>query len=129
MHDGTLKGILWHQGEQDSILESDANSYHSRLVKMIADIRDDLAAPDLPFVVGQIGEFLYSRKQQTPFAKTVNEALLKIPQDVPNTACVLSTGLGHTGDEVHFDTKSQRELGRRYATEMHKLAEKTLIAK
>ncbi len=122
MRDGTLKGILWHQGEQDSILESDANSYHDRLVKMIADIRTDLGQPNLPFVVGQIGEFLYTRKkQQTPFAKTVNDALARIPEEVPFTACVHSTGLTHNGDEVHFNGKSQRELGKRYAMEMLKL--------
>ena len=122
MRDGTLKGIVWHQGEQDSILETDANSYHDRLVKMIADIRSDLGEPNLPFVVGQIGEFLYTRKkQQTPFAKTVNDALARIPQEVPFTACVRSTGLMHNGDEVHFDGKSQRELGKRYAIEMLKL--------
>jgi Carbohydrate esterase, sialic acid-specific acetylesterase/Neutral/alkaline non-lysosomal ceramidase, N-terminal len=122
MCDGTLKGIVWHQGEQDSILEVDANSYHERLIKMIGDIRSDLGEPNLPFVVGQIGEFLYTRKkQQTPFAKTVNDALARIPQDVPSTACVHSTGLTHVGDEVHFDGKSQRELGKRYAIEMLKL--------
>jgi hypothetical protein len=122
MRDGTLKGIVWHQGEQDSILETDANSYHERLVKMIDDIRSDLGEPNLPFVVGQIGEFLYTRKkQQTPFAKTVNDALTRVPQDVPSTACVRSTGLTHNGDEVHFDGRSQRELGKRYAIEMLKL--------
>jgi hypothetical protein len=45
----------------------------------------------------------------------------RVRQDVPFTACVRSTGLMHNGDEVHFDGKSQRELGKRYATEMLKL--------
>ena len=122
MRDGVLKGILWHQGEQDSILETDAASYHDRLMKMIADIRADLDQPNLPFVVGQIGEFLYTRKkQQTPFAQIVNRALQEIPHEVSFTACVESKGLTHVGDEVHFDAKSERELGRRFATKMMKL--------
>jgi hypothetical protein len=120
--DGTLKGILWHQGEQDSILKTDANSYRGRLIKMIGDIRSDLGEPNLPFVVGQIGEFLYTRKkQQTPFAKTVNDALNSVPRETQYTACVPSAGLTHNGDEVHLDAKSQRELGKRYAKEMLKL--------
>ncbi len=123
IREGRLKGIVWHQGEQDSILQTDADSYHDRVIKMINDIRSDLGEPNLPFVVGQIGEFLYTRKnQQTPFAKTVNDALARVPQEVPLTACVRSTGLNHDGDEVHFDAKSQRELGKRFAAEMLKLA-------
>lgn len=122
MRDGTLAGILWHQGEQDSMTETNSNTYHHRLAKMIGDIRTDLAKPELPFVVGQIGEFLYNRRvQQTPFARLVNNALARIPAQVPHTACVPSTGLTHVGDEVHFDGRSQRELGRRYAEEMLRL--------
>lgn len=122
MAEGTLKGILWHQGEQDSILETNAQSYYDRISRMIPNFREDLGQPDLPFVVGQIGEFLYTRKkQQTPFAKMVNDALLKVPDNVPRTACVRAAGLTHKGDEVHFDAKSQRELGKRYAAEMKKL--------
>jgi hypothetical protein len=120
--DGTLDGVLWHQGEQDSMYETNAVTYGPRLIKMIADFRSDLGQPTLPFVAGQIGEFLYTRKkQQTPFAKGVNNALAKIPSEVPHTACVSSLGLGHRGDEVHFDGRSQRELGKRYAAAMHQL--------
>jgi len=121
--DGTLAGILWHQGEQDSMTATNSNTYYERLVKMIENIRADLGQPQLPFVVGQIGEFLYTRrKQQTPYAKTVNDALARIPMHVPRTACVSSAGLTHVGDEVHFDGKSQRELGKRFAAELQKLA-------
>ena len=122
MRDGVLAGILWHQGEQDSMYETNAVTYGLRLVKMIADFRADLGQPMLPFVVGQIGEFLYTRKQQqTPFAKVVNDALGKIPAEVPHTACVSATGLGHRGDEVHFDGRSQRELGKRFAAAMRQV--------
>ncbi len=126
MKDGTLKGILWHQGENDSIKLETAETYEERLVKMIEDFRKDLGQPAIPFVAGQIGEFLYTRKDPTatPHARMINDALAKIPGRVLNTACWKATGLTHHGDEVHFDTKSQREMGRRYAEEMIKLQKK-----
>ncbi|MBA4147328.1 MAG: sialate O-acetylesterase [Verrucomicrobia bacterium] len=127
MNDGTLKGILWHQGENDSIELATAETYEDRLAQMIEDIREDLGQPKLPFVVGQIGEFLYTRKDptKTPHARRINDALANIPNRVPNTACWKATGLTHKGDEVHFDTKSEREMGRRFAEEMLKLQKKS----
>ena len=126
LRDGTLKGILWHQGENDSTHLETAQTYEDRLIKMIGDLREDLGAPEVPFVVAQIGEFLYSRKDpsKTPHARMINAALANIPKRVSNTACVKSTGLTHKGDEVHFDTKSEREMGRRFAAEMLKLQKK-----
>lgn len=123
MKDGTLKGVLWHQGENDSIRLETAETYEDRMVKMIGNLRGDLGEPNLPVVVGQIGEFLYTRKDpsKSPYAKMINDALANIPNRVPHTACWKATGLTHKGDEVHFDTNSEREMGRRYAVEMTKL--------
>lgn len=121
--DGTLKGVLWHQGENDSIQEDTSTTYGERLGKMIADLRRDLGAPRLPFVAGEIGHFLYTRSDptKTPFAREINGALSVLPRKVRATACVSAAGLIHKGDEVHFDAASQRELGRRYAAEMIRL--------
>ena len=122
MQDGTLKGILWHQGESDSGTAANANTYGDRLAGMIRDIRADLGAPDLPVVVGQIGEFLYDRgPDHSPYARVVNAALAALPNNVPATACVPAKGLNHKGDQLHFDAASQREFGRRYAAEMLRL--------
>ena len=122
MREGTLKGILWHQGESDSGTATNANSYSERLSRMIQDIRADLGSPNLPFVVGQIGEFLYDRgPEHSPYARVVNAALAMLPEKVPATACAFSKGLKDKGDQLHFDAASQRELGRRYAAEMLRL--------
>jgi len=122
MQDGTLKGIVWHQGESDSGTAKNAYSYGDRLARMIGDIRADLDAPGLPVVVGQIGEFLYDRgPDHSPYARVVNEALAALPTKVPATACARSKGLNHKGDQLHFDAASQREFGRRYAAEMLRL--------
>ena len=119
---GTISGILWHQGEGDASSKKNADSYGERLAKMIVDIRADLNAPNLPFVVGQIGEFNYQREgNPLPFAREINETLVKISQTVPQTGCALSKGLTHKGDQLHFNSEAERELGRRYAREMMKL--------
>jgi len=119
MREGMLKGIIWHQGESDSDAATDANTYGDRLGKMIQDIRADLGAPDLPFVVGQIGEFLYDRSpDHVAYPRVVNAALAALPERVPATGCAPSKDLKDKGDVLHFDAASQRELGRRYAAEM-----------
>jgi hypothetical protein len=122
MRDGTLKGILWHQGESDSGAATNALSYSDRLAQMVQDVRADLAAPNLPFVAGQIGEFLYDRgPDHSPYARVVNEAIAKLPEKIPAAGYVPSKGLTHKGDVLHFDAASQRELGRRYAAVMLRL--------
>ena len=122
MVDGTLAGILWHQGEADSKVESDATTYGDRLAKMIHDLREDLNATNVPFVVGEIGQFNDQRTTKfTPYFHVVNDSLMKIPTHVPLTGCAESKGLTDKGDHVHFDSPSQRELGKRYAEIMLKL--------
>jgi hypothetical protein len=122
MKDGTLKGVLWHQGESDSGTKTNADSYGERLTQMIRDLRADLQSPDLPVVAGELGEFLYDRgPDKSPYARVINEALAHLPEKVSHTACALSKGLTHKGDVLHFDSASQREFGKRYAAEMLKL--------
>jgi hypothetical protein len=119
---GTIAGILWHQGESDSGAKTNADTYEERLTKMVGDIRADLKSPRLPFVVGRIGEFLYDRDgNPLPFAREVNETLAELPKKMIFTGCALSKGLLDKGDLLHFSSEAQRELGKRYATEMLKV--------
>jgi hypothetical protein len=113
---GRLRGILWHQGEGDGQQETDALTYGARWTKMIADLRADLGVPDLPVVVGELCRSVYSRPDgKTKYALEVNEQLATLPLSVADCAFVSSYGLKDRGDHVHFDSASQRELGRRYA--------------
>ncbi|WP_437192635.1 sialate O-acetylesterase [Planctomicrobium sp. SH527] len=122
MKSGTLKGILWHQGESDAGSKMLADSYGKRMSKMIGDLRSDLDSPSVPFIVGGLGEFLSVGTAEKPsYWKVVNAQLESIHELVPNSAFVNSTGLGHKGDSVHFDTEALREFGRRYAAALLKL--------
>lgn len=120
LKDGTLKGILWHQGEADSGNEEKSRSYADRLVKMVGDLRADLGGGDVPFVAGELGTFLaLENKEKKPsYWPEVNRQLGTVPARLPRAAVVKSEGLKHKGDEVHFDTPSLREFGHRYAEAM-----------
>jgi hypothetical protein len=105
---GRLAGILWHQGESDG---SSTNSYMGKLTNLIANLRFDLDAPDLPFIAGLV-EMDEANYPGTP--RAINEIIIQLPSVVSNTAVASSVGLG-TIDGTHFDSAGQRELGRRYA--------------
>jgi hypothetical protein len=123
MKDGTLKGILWHQGEGDSGAEETARSYAARLAQMVRDLRADLGAGEVPFVAGKLGLFLkpLGKDGKPSFWLVVNEQIAGLPGLAPNCAVVGSEGLQHKGDDVHFDTASLREFGLRYAKAMQAL--------
>jgi hypothetical protein len=120
MKDGTLKGILWHQGETDAGNAELTRTYATRLTKMIADLREDLGAPDVPFVAGETCHAMYGHGTY-PHGEQINAALRAMPETVPHSACVAAQGLTHKGDAIHFDTPALREFGRRYAREMSRL--------
>lgn len=100
---GTLKGILWHQGESDNKMP---DGYLQKLQSLIQDIRGDLGLPNLAFIAGQVND-----------VKLINDQIARLPETVPATGFVSSDGL-QVMDRWHFDTKSIKILGERYAKEM-----------
>ncbi|MCA9054229.1 MAG: DUF1080 domain-containing protein [Planctomycetaceae bacterium] len=126
MQNGTLKGVLWHQGEGDSGSEETAGTYATRLSKVVEDLRKQLGAPTLPFVAGELGQFLKpeTRDGKPSFWPLVNEQINSLPERLPHSAVVSSAELGHKGDDVHFDTPALREFGRRYAKKMRVLVDR-----
>lgn len=117
---GMLQGILWHQGESDSKPELVA-AYTQKLIALISRLRRDLAAPNVPVVVGTLGDFFVA---QNPAAAQINGQLRSLPTKLPRVACIEASGLTDMGDQTHFDTPSARELGRRYAEAMQQLQTK-----
>jgi hypothetical protein len=109
---GTLRGILWHQGESDATPALSV-LYAERLRALIARFRTDAGDPNLPFVIGELGKF--SGKPWTADVARVDSAHRAIAASVPNVAYVSSDGLADKGDQLHFDGPSQRTFGERYA--------------
>ena len=107
---GVLKGIIWHQGEANA---SRYKMYMPKITALIEALRKDLNAPNLPFVAGQLSP-------DKPLRNNFNTMILELPNTVENTG-VVTTENTSTIDKTHFDSASQRILGKRYATEMLKL--------
>ncbi|MEY4487894.1 MAG: hypothetical protein RIQ79_402 [Verrucomicrobiota bacterium] len=116
---GTLAGMIWLQGESDSDKPPQAARYESDLAGMIASLRQDLGQPDLPVVVGQIGDFLSPEKY--PSADLVRAAIRRVAATVPNVGYADSAGLGDQGDQLHYSAEAQSQLGARFAEAMRKL--------
>ncbi|PXA03041.1 sialate O-acetylesterase [Coraliomargarita sinensis] len=106
---GTLKGILWHQGESN---HGKPHGYAEKLAQLVEDLREDLGNDELPFVAGQIIG-----------PSPINQEIARLPELCPHTAVASSESL-ETYDRWHFDTESVKELGRRYAEAMQTLTEK-----
>lgn len=112
MRHGTLKAILWHQGESDSNPAA-AATYQQDLTALIARLRKDLNAPDLPVVIGQLGQLAGS--EGSVGRRGVDAAHRAVVAADPAAAFVTSEKLTFNSDKVHFDAPSQREFGRRFA--------------
>jgi hypothetical protein len=106
MHSGTLKAILWHQGESDV---KKRQEYPEKIVRLISELRTALNNPDLPFIAGEVAE-------EKPGRAEFNVLLRATLSKVPYAAVVTASGLT-TYDSTHFDTPSMRILGERYARE------------
>lgn len=116
---GTLKGILWHQGESDSNAQLSAD-YAAKLHDLVVRLRRELGAPNMPFIAGQMGRF--DGAPWDEHRTRVDRAQRELPQTVARTGYVSAEGLKDKGDKVHFDSAAYRELGRRYAEAFLKLS-------
>lgn len=117
-----LRGILWLQGEANANAE-ELPLHADRLRVMIEAFRTDLAQPDLPFIACTIGEM--QPEPRLSDLKSMNDIQLALPKTVPHTACVDARDLKtHIGDNVHFDTAAQNEIGKRFAAKLAEMQKK-----
>ncbi|MBU3113314.1 sialate O-acetylesterase [Clostridium lacusfryxellense] len=114
MGNGKIKAILWLLGESDSALEEDALNYKDRLEQTIIDLRIDLKDEDIPFIAGEIGDFLNINKY--PYVNIINSAIINLKEKISNYDYVETAGFSHIGDFLHFNASSAKELGKRYAS-------------
>jgi len=114
MRTSTLKGILWHQGENDCTPEKLA-VYKDKLITMLTSFRHDLGIADLPIVVGEISTSSYEDPTVIdPHAVTMNRLIAEVAAELPHCALVRCAELPLQDDRIHFSAASYRILGIRY---------------
>ena len=115
---GKLKGILWHQGEGNSVSYK-VDKYPAQLTELVKNLRKDLNAPDVPFIAGELSYFRSGGTGSTKF----NNMIRNIASFIPNSDWVSAEGLRTIEeDQTHFNRKSQLIFGERYADKILKMA-------
>ena len=108
---GKIVAVLWHQGETDA--KKQTPEYKEKLRTVILNFRRDLKLGDeVPFIAGDMASFYPERI--APHIGIVDRALEELAAEDSRFRCVLTKDLTHRGDNLHFDTDSLHELGRRY---------------
>lgn len=122
MRSSQLVGILWHQGESDCAPEASVN-YCERLQAMMQQLRQDLNAPDLPILVGGLGDFLSgcTRFPEVSNYQDINRQLIRFAAEDPRCEFVDASGLEGLPDNLHFTAAAQIEFGKRYFAAWQKL--------
>lgn len=122
MRTSSLAGILWHQGESDCAKAGP--HYKDNLLKMLTQLRDDLGLPNVPILLGGLGDFLANCPRpdwdfgNSPLINAATEAVAKA---LPNAGFVPATGLTSNPDNLHFNAASLYEFGQRYFDAFEKL--------
>ena len=115
MQSSELSGILWHQGESDSI-NGNYKVYYKKLLLIIEALRKELNAPDIPLIIGGLGDYL----GKEGFGKHcieynfINEELQRFAFEQNNCYFATASGLTSNPDGIHIDAISQRKFGLRY---------------
>lgn len=110
---GTLKGVLWHQGESDATPEK-IPEYECNLKKLFYLMRFIAQDNDLPIVAGELGTKAVDKTMKENWSK-ITTIIHKVVAETPDTYIVNTGDLNVKADHVHFDAPSQRLLGERYA--------------
>jgi len=116
MQKGTLRGIIFLQGESDS----GDPAWPGKVQEVIADLKQDLGVGDIPFIPGEL-RYDTATGASNPHNVLVN----KLPSLIKNCSVVSAKGLKGQPDPWHFNTLAQRALGHRFAAAMVPYLQKT----
>ena len=109
--DGVIKGILLHQGESNP-----NDSLWTRKVKGVYDnLMNDLKlnAKEVPLLAGET-----VNADQGGVCAGFNPIIATLPQTLPNSYVISSSGCPDGPDNLHFSAQGYRMLGKRYAEKM-----------
>jgi hypothetical protein len=109
--DGVIKGILIHQGESntnDTIWSKKVKGVYDNLLKDL-----DIKPNSVPVIAGEL-----VNADQGGACASMNKIIAKLPQTIPNSYVVSSSGCSSAKDHLHFTAEGYRILGKRYGVKM-----------
>ncbi len=107
---GSVKGILWHQGESDAS-EKRIPVHTQNLSKLFEIFRSTVGIKNLPIIIGELGS--YSKTNDN--WQKINQKLREYVSIDRYSTIVQTQDFKHKGDDIHFDAAGQRALGERFA--------------
>jgi len=110
---GEIKGILWHQGEGNATPEL-IPTYPLLLDSLIKVFRTIVNNDSLPLLLGELGRYAEPKDKQANWDK-INAIIHMVASKNNNVGVIETCDLKNKGDNLHFDSDSQRNLGKRYA--------------
>jgi hypothetical protein len=110
---GVVKGILWHQGESDAF-PAKIPVYKEKVETVLTRFRTFIGDDSLPIIMGELGSYTRPPLRAKRWAE-INEIIKTVPNDLKNCYVVPTSDLTCNPDYIHFNNKSQRILGKRYA--------------
>lgn len=117
----TIAGVLWHQGESDCVKELIA-PYEEKLRHVITSIRKDLELEDVPFIMGELGDFL--AEHEVKFLHNypaINDIIRATADETARIGVVSAKGLNSNPDKLHFCAEALHEFGLRYLDKFEQL--------
>lgn len=109
--DGVIKGILLHQGETNTGDEQWPSYVNTIYTDLLVDL--SLRSENVPLLVGEV-----VHADQNGVCASMNTIINKLPQTIETAHVISSKSCTAQADNVHFNSKGYRELGKRYAYKM-----------
>ncbi|MCK9160326.1 MAG: sialate O-acetylesterase [Bacteroidaceae bacterium] len=109
-------GVIWYQGESNT---ERYNEYDTLLSDLIGDWRNKFKAPELPFFIIQLPNFMQSHLQpvESDWAQLRNRQF-KVTRTVSNAALIVTIDLGEWND-IH--PLNKKAVGHRLSLQVQKL--------
>lgn len=109
--EGVIKGILLHQGESNV-----NDTLWTKKVKLVYDnlMKDLKIKPKkVPLLAGEL-----VNADQKGACASMNTLIATLPQTIPNSYVIPSSGCPSAPDHLHFTAEGYRMIGKRYAERM-----------
>jgi hypothetical protein len=131
-----LKGLVWWQGWNDVIHPRKVEEYEANLIALFRDLRIDLQEPELPIVVGEMGQLGPNPPAQNWLRENIltmrrSQRAVTFPNDFHNTSRYVMTSTYVVENGAHYDgdyhyygrADTYMQVGRAFGQTMSQLLE------